>query len=384
MSVKLESKHLKEYYIEHYPTKPLRNVIGDRGFGRREFAFLYEGGAIDRNFSFPSSKELVSYMVDKTPLKAYVSAIYEEPYDRNDRGQQLRLHNTGWVSRELVFDIDLDKYNVIRKQLCTCGEKITCEKCKDKRTQCNECKEKMKRICPKCFELAKEAVLFTIDTLDESFGIPKKTMTTIFSGRQGFHLWTRKTNFNPLGALRSRVSGSQMMNLEREARSAIINYLSFAKESKRGAFIKLYKNLSDDKFMRDRIIRLIFKNFFVNITSHTDAILKELGTPLVTKDGVKTKLFTEILDMFHENIDPVEIYESKFVKRFGEKELDRFNEVAIKYRYPRYDPTATKDISRVLKIPHSVDGSTGNIVSVVRDVEGFTLDDIDSIWNYVK
>jgi hypothetical protein len=61
----------------------------------------------------------------------------------------------------------------------------------------------------------------------------------------------------------------------------------------------------------------------------------------------------------------------------------KMKEMILKLRYPRYDIGCTKDTDRIMKIPGSIDGSTGNMCMLVEDLDSFTLDDVVNIHDII-
>jgi hypothetical protein len=65
-------------------------------------------------------------------------------------------------------------------------------------------------------------------------------------------------------------------------------------------------------------------------------------------------------------------------------QLERLRKTVLSYRYPRYDGSVTYDVRKVIKVPLSVDGSSGCIVSRVDDIDSFEIDDVDRVENHVR
>jgi DNA primase catalytic subunit len=57
----------------------------------------------------------------------------------------------------------------------------------------------------------------------------------------------------------------------------------------------------------------------------------------------------------------------------------------LNYRYPRYDGAITYDLNRLIKVPNSVDGSTGRIVQEIKYNELFDirLNDLLTVDHFV-
>lgn len=134
-----------------------------------------------RNLSFKSPAELKSYLEEKAPWAAYVGAAYQSSPQKGKPVPSLQIKK-----RELVFDLDLTDYNDLRD--CGTGKSHYCEE---------------------CWPLVRNAAVFINETLKKDFGFGK--IKWFFSGRRGLHAW---------------VLGEKSQNLSKEAREAIIEYLS--------------------------------------------------------------------------------------------------------------------------------------------------------------
>jgi len=203
---------LIHFYSDHFDGEALRRVITMDHLNRREFAFKYTvaDDSIGRPVLFDSIQDLTDFMGTNGPNKAYAGGFYGRKFPQ-DKKMQAKVRANEWAGRELCWDIDMDHYMNIRKNLCDCGT--------------------AKTVCDACLELAKEAVEFLIETLVEDFGIQRDLIVTIFSGRQGFHIWVNgvtklfenKYDFPPTTA--SKVEG--------ELRQAIAEYLNLVTRKKK-------------------------------------------------------------------------------------------------------------------------------------------------------
>ncbi|NIQ04526.1 MAG: DNA primase small subunit [Candidatus Korarchaeota archaeon] len=186
---------ISAYYQRKFSLKPLLDVIGIEDFSYREFGFLLgkvEGHFV-RNLSFRQPAELRSYLINKAPWAAYVGAAYEQRPTKKTPVTSLPLKK-----KELVFDIDLTDWNDLR----TCGKE------KD-------------HYCKECWPFVRKAAKFIDETLQEDFGFEE--LHWFFSGRRGLHAW---------------VLGERSQNLSKDAREAVIEYIS---PRKRGTLSKRFQ-----------------------------------------------------------------------------------------------------------------------------------------------
>lgn len=135
----------------------------------REFAFEREkhGGAsfFQRYRYFCGADELRQAAIHEAPLKIDVGAQYDLP--RTKQATDARV-----VLRELVFDIDMDAYDDIRK----CCQGAT--------------------MCGTCWPLCKKAVQMLERFLRIMMAYRK--FTCVYSGRRGVHLWVHDTDARAL------------------------------------------------------------------------------------------------------------------------------------------------------------------------------------------
>jgi len=317
---------IQEYYQKVFDPGDLISIIGLGTFYRREFAFLLEHDVFVRNISFKNTDELVNYMVNNPIRMAYVGAVYEVPPSKNNTIQRIK-----WVSREFCFDLDLNDYDLVR----VCG-------CRGKNQYCSD-----------CWSLVQDAAAFLDKSLREDFGFKK--IRWVFSGRRGFHAWVQ----DPEAGI-----------LTQEQRNSMIRYLSLIKDETRTQAVE--KDLKAVLPLRDRIIEMIAKTFFKRATE------KELrAEPFkFTKEQI-TRLHYNLKNStrpFHYTYDT--ILDKK-------QDRDKVFTHIITYRYPRIDRKVSIDIRRILKVPGSVQDSTGKICCNVdiKKIHNFFPENAPTIWD---
>jgi DNA primase small subunit len=314
---------LQEYYLNYFDVTPLINIIGLTTFRRREFGFDL-GDLFTRNLSFDTPRKLVDYMGNQGVFQAYAGAVYSESPSKQQSIQKLQ-----WESRELVFDIDLDEYDLIRR----------CE-CKGKKTFCEE-----------CWTLAQDAMIFLDATMREDFGF--EDLVWIFSGRRGVHCW---------------ICDDIAKTLDQRQRSSIINYLTLIKDGEKtpqaGTLPRYAKSL------KDRIFTLLSRSFFLNTT---ETALIELG---FKKGDAKTIL---------RRVSSERQYNYKqFIPTYPSVDPLRLSKAIVISRYPRIDRKVTMDTRRLLKIPNSIHGNTGNVCVVIKNISNFDPSNVPSIFDEIS
>lgn len=344
---------LRTYYTEHFTPRPLLKVVGLRHFNFREWGFIYhlpkkpkDRAGFDRNINFETPALLGNFMATTAPAHAYVGGVFTRHLTR---GRGVLMGDVR--RRELGFDIDIGDFDMIRKKICKCAGKY---------------------VCAQCLELTKEATLFAVDTLREDFGFRK--FKIIFSGGGGFHIWVQDA---PAGMLSEGCLANfppmKRVRWEKTLRLSIVNYLSPIEVTKRGKVV-IHDPVIRARSLRDRIFRTVLRNF---LTKSPNSVLLESGLKLediatikarIAREGYSPDIYTWIIN-------------SKFRSSTSKK---KFDTTFLKYRYPRYDKGPTQDLVRVLRVPHSIHGKTGNVCTIVKDLAGFTIGDIPTIFNYVS
>lgn len=357
----IDCRDLMNFYKDHFSLDALKRLITAENISTREFAFKYTDAtdSVGRPVCFGSVEEFAEYLGIWGPNKTYIGGFYARRFPE-DKASQAKIRASEWVGRELVFDIDMDHYMTVRKDLCECGEQ--------------------KRICDRCLELAKEAVLFTVDTLEEDFGMTRKDIVVIFSGRQGFHIWVpsvtkmfkNERSFPPTIATRVEV----------EMRTALAEYLQLIAEKQRkrrieGELVSEHtKAINYDALpapLRNRVLNHTFKNLALK---SPDSVLKEFST-------IKFDKWQRVKTLLLNGATGVEAWGELVGSSSAIKERRLFEKV-IDLRYPRFDVGCTKDIHRIMKVPGSVDGSTGNLCVIVDDILSFSLDKVPNIYDFVE
>jgi DNA primase small subunit len=313
---------LQEYYSNYFDVTPLINIIGLTTFRRREFGFDL-GDLFTRNLSFDTPRKLVDFMANKGVFQAYAGAVYSKSPSKQHSIQKLQ-----WELRELVFDIDLDEYDLIRR--CDCRGKKT--------------------FCEECWTLAQDAMIFIDATMREDFGF--EDLVWVFSGRRGVHCW---------------ICDDSAKKLDQRQRSSIINYLTLIKEGDKTPQMETLPKYA--KSLKDRIFTLLSRSFFLNTT---EAELIELGfkkgDAKSILQGVRKKRqfnYKQLIPTYP-SIDPL-----------------RLSKAIVISRYPRIDRKVTMDTRRLLKIPNSIHGNTGNICVVIKNISNFDPTNVPTIFNQI-
>jgi DNA primase small subunit len=197
----------REYYfrskIVEEPTR-----IGQREFG---YSLFGQGGMI-RHLSFSTLGELTAMLVKETPSDVYCSnAYYRFPTNP--------MQEKDWLGAFLIFDIDgkdLDLPCVPSHsyQKCAgCGSVVMFQS-ESSPFLCQSCSSSKADLisipCVKCIDASKQELKKLLEFLTKDFGIERPSITSYFSGNNGFHV---------------HVSDEQFTQLDSSARSDLAGYI---------------------------------------------------------------------------------------------------------------------------------------------------------------
>ncbi|CEG35449.1 dna primase small subunit [Plasmopara halstedii] len=343
------------------------DATGEELLFRRELSYTLENDTYIRYKAFHNADELQMSMRKTLPFKIDIGAIFSvSPADKG----KVSAANFTPEQRELVFDIDLTDYDDIRT--CCGGASI----------------------CNRCWKFIIAAVKVLDGSLREDFGY--EHLLWVYSGRRGIHCW---------------VADERARELENEARSAVVGYLSLVEGNENSARkVKLREPLHPSL---DRAYRLLEPMFH-------DIILSTEGQGILCSEKHWTKLLAMVPDediranMMHRwgatycNTSPAEKWQelrdsvdkqvlknassvrsgsnvkrpapnSDANKRFAAAELRVcLQEIVLAYLYPRLDANVSKQRNHLLKSPFAVHPKTGRVcvpidVSNMEAFDPFTV-----------
>lgn len=295
-------KAIREYYDNEFSFDSMKKVIDTSDFKNREFGFQLLDGKFIRNISFQNLASLKEFFLNKTPIAAYIGAVFDNPPSRKNP-----IATLNWVRREFVFDLDLDEWDHVR----TCG-------CKG----ANE-------MCAICWNLVLIASKFIDETLHEDFGY--NTVKWIFSGRRGVHAW---------------VIDEKASYFDVEQRSAIVDYMTVLKGHEQ---VERALPLPKSTILKRRILNIIVNSWLLNATEEE----------LIKLDISKMK--AKKLIKLREGGDSLLKELSTYAKNTKEKD-NFFTDAIILLNGPRIDKKVSIDLRRVLRMPGSLHGKSGKRV----------------------
>ena len=278
-----------------------------------------------RHLSFPTIQELRKAILERIPRHVYFSsAKYREPANPD-------MEMKGWLGSDLVFDIDADHLpqcsdKVVEFKFCSrCGY-VTSEKI-DKCPRCGSSLEEFSHVEEECIELAKLEVAKLIDILRMDFGY--QNLTVAFSGNRGFHV-------------RVHLEGEDAM-LPSDARREIVDYL------KMSAFNVDSVTVIERRLGRRRVMRIPPSRFDV---------------------GARRRVYLELKRM---GLDVDRALASYSMLRSRANDINSAIMDAVENARIEVDEKVTIDVSRLVRIPNSVNGKSGWIALHVKDLGAFEL-----------
>jgi len=345
-------KKISQYYANYFKADDLIDLIGLDTFKHREFGFQTfninektKRNYFKRNISYKSVDDLITSMSSLIPRKLYFGAVYDKPLEGSIKG-------ANWVESHLRFDIDITDSEYIRNKICDC---------------------KGTNICSKCFEIGKEAVEFLKDTLENDFCDPsdpilkylgRKYARDYISGSRGFHVHYPQVK---------HLHSLEDEQTDKNTRRNLISYLQMVAEK---PDLHLLHTKITSINLKKRVERIIAPKFFSSYP--IDELIKmewfyNKGN-LIKSNKKKMELLTNLAF----STEPFNI---KTALKFNVNYQKAMEKIML-YRYPRYDGSPTFDTRKVIKVPMSVDGSTGNIVHEIKHLDSFTIKDIIHIDHY--
>ncbi len=319
-------KALRDYYASEFDQNKLAQIVNFSDFICREFGFVSLTGKFFRNISFENPKALSDFLIDRTPIHAYIGAIFNEPPSR-----RTPIHMLEWKGHELVFDIDLNEYDAVRKYVCDC--------------------QGADQICTHCWQLVNLAIHIIDETLRFDFGMNE--IYWLFSGRRGIHGW---------------VLDNVGFTLNQEQRKSIIDYFSVIHGEGETARIQDRNQLMFD--FRNRIEKTVLKYFLKGIRRRKDLI--DLG--------FKSNKATEIMKQLKFQEGKLDENLARTVN-FELAKINKYDEIMRRW-VPRIDHKVTIDLRRLIRLPLSIHGKTGKIVRIMNpsDIFRFNPEKESSIY----
>ncbi|VVB99487.1 DNA primase small subunit PriS [uncultured archaeon] len=303
-----EEKFLRKLFSSYY----LHSVIPPIKPERREFGFGgWEKKIEFRHIRVKNAEELRAKLVNEAPLYISHSVGYYEFPDARP------MPKKNWLGADLVFDLDAEGHS--------CG-KFTCPECMD--------------------GVKKDAIKLIEEFLYPDFGFSANDLTVNFSGSRGYHIHVRSET---------------VMQLDREARREIADYVSgtglaferlFWADGKKFLGPKTSQGGYGGKFARAFVRRLGDDDFALSISRK------------LKKPEEKAKLISAIENGNWDNIG-ITNRERKLSEKFDILKLTMAG---------RIDANVTADTTKLIRMADSIHGGSGfaaKSVGAISNLEKF-------------
>ena len=299
-------------------------------FTTREYGFMFfDKDYVSRHIKFSKEVDVRDFLIKKIPSHVYYSTAYYKAPDASSMDEK------GWLGADLVFDLDADH--------------IPSSKDKTYEQMLESIKGELKKL---------------IDNfLISNFGLNESSINIFFSGGRGYHVHIRREDFITLKSKERReivsyIRGSGITrvdlfseHIKNKKGEKSITFASDSDYGWSGKFTKLSKiylksMLSDYESGKIEII----KNQFQEDSELVDQALREL----FEDDGKKIKTII--------NTNTFDILSYKTAKLLS-NQLER---KVFSNMKGEIDEPVTTDIHRLIRLPGSLHGKTGFVVTNVK------------------
>lgn len=300
------------------------SAVPTNDFAHREFAFTLSNDALQRYQSFATADLLRKRCIADCPPRIDIGPVYStNPRDR----KTLRKASTFRpISRELVFDIDMDAYDDIRT--CCTGAQI----------------------CQKCWAFITMAIRVTDVALREDFGF--KHIMWVYSGRRGAHAW---------------VCDKRAREMDDSKRRAVYGYLELLKGGDQGGKkVNVRRPLHPHL---ERSLNILKDHFQTTVLAEQDPWAEENAAHLLNliPDTTLRAALQKKWDSSPSRpsaskwADIDSLAKSGALSKSSKDLLEAKQDIVLEYTYPRLDADVGKKLNHLLKSPFVVHPATGRI-----------------------
>lgn len=310
----------KTYYHEHFPAHHVHRLCA-RGWtrlaaGHREFGFEELDGSFQRHVSCPTERELHTRVKRWNTGKVNIGAMYNVPPPQREKAQTFVP-----VGRELVFDVDLDDYQVSKDDVAACDAHW--------------------RLVALGLEVVRAV-------LAEEFGF--EHFLLVYSGRRGGHLW---------------ILDKRAFELNNEERSSIVAFLQGGTKAGWGGRLQFRWAMSNPNL---RPHAKTLRSAFVKVCANAAG---DGGMGLLDTEAQRRTFLYMVHPPDHVPEQLAQDIASDSGRDFYRKMRDscrtdaflqeRMSEAILTMIWPRLDVNVTRDTKHLLKSPFSLHPKTGRI-----------------------
>jgi len=302
---------LRKYYDSH-------TVPAPPGIEQREFGAGVDKKIDWRHLSFANEQQMNAYLRSSVPFYiSYSAGYYEFP-----EGRPMQKKN--WLGADLVFDLDADEYET-------------------------DCRHEKDQICDTCMNRVKEECIKLIEEfLVPDFGFSKGELHVAFSGNRGYHI---------------RVHREDVRELSQNSRKEVIDYIT-GSGIRPGSYLRRTgKHLGgprpSDWGWAGRVTAAMREEI---AGGNEHSLARRMGVSLATAKKILAKKELVLKGIDEGDWDQVALDPKTWRRAFGLFSIELSAEI---------DKGVTMDVSRLLRLPHSIHGGTGFIACEVPRLDKF-------------
>lgn len=308
-----EQEFLKTKFRAYY-YRSITDLWVPKRLESREIGFLRFDGSMVRHLSFESEGEFKASILKDTPWGVFYSiSSYEDPSNPN-------MDMKGLVASDLVFDVDVKDLSPPCKLSHDFTMYLTPDGFLSLSSQPGGAKVEVAWVCRYCIEEGRNEVQKLVKVLVEDLGVDESRIEVYFSGHRGFHV---------------HVDDEELARLDKRTRQEIVDYLRLT-------------NFNYERFLRLAPIDGLQASYL-------------LGWPKRILEGLEPRVRSQ----YRVSLTP---YPKQTIDVLLSKGLRGLVESVVKEIRVRIDPQVTQDLSRIFRLPMSINEKTGLVKTRCRDV----------------
>lgn len=328
-------EYLRGRFGDHYRRS---DVALPPAASAREWGFIPftagPGTTMVRHKALVDLGDLSTFLVDTCPRHVYFSGgQYDDPGTRS-------MEEKGWRGSDLVFDLDGDHLPGVDPDADTYAEML--EACKD-------------------------ALLGLLDFLHGDFGFDAEQTSVVFSGGRGYHVHVRDGSVRTLGRDARReiveyVLGAEIDDFDRLTRVETVAGIGTKNPVQKQT---LKTGGGWGQRVHDRLLTLTET---VQAADKADA-LDQLGT----FDGIGEKGASKLYEAMTERGEEIAAGNLEAAGQYTPRLAQQLFERAVEEESVPIDEPVTTDINRLIRLPGSLHGGSGLLVTPLdhEEVEAF-------------
>lgn len=309
-------EHVHAFYQKKVPLPPAVN--------QREFGFGWHNKIDYRHRAFVSSYEFEQFIRQEAPLfMSYSLAYYQHP-DKQPMGEKI------FQGADLVFDLDAAKHDHVHQPV----------------------------LCLQCLDDIHQQALRLNDMLQDDFGFSPKL---VFSGQKGFHV---------------HVQSPDVMDLSKEARRQMAEYV--AAEGLDAA--TLFQTAAHDLEDRVKPVPTLHgpssqsTGWAAKVYARVKHAIQTQDAPTLRRYGFSRKTISAIQTDPSNALNQLDA--GLWGALLGKDKKPNTPELVADVQVVQTDKAVTYDLSRLIRVPNSIHGSTGFVAKPLEKPDAFNLKNV--------